>query len=103
MGDAAQLRKEGYTVDAVFGAGLVVASTRELREETVQMSKKAQGIGKFPIALEQRDAETISEALADAYLEGAESSDDQTQVVLMQGWAERAIARLARLRSLTMA
>ena len=101
MGDAAQLRKEGYTVDAVFGAGLVVASTRELREETMQMSKKAEGIGKFPIALET--ARHGSEALADAYLEGAESSDDQTQVVLMQGLAERAIARLAWLRSLTMA
>ena len=43
-----------------------------------------------------------SEALADAYLEIAENSDNQTQVVLLQGLAETAIARLAWLRSLTM-
>ena len=64
---------------------------------------KTEGIGKFPASLEQQDAETISETLADAYLESAESSDDQTQVVLLQGLAEKAIARLAWLRSLTTA
>jgi hypothetical protein len=68
----------------------------------MQISREAEGIGKFPASLEQRDAETISEALADAYLESAESSDDQTQVALHQGLAGRAIARLAWLRSLTM-
>jgi rubrerythrin len=75
----------------------------ELREETLQMSQEAAGIGKFPVSFERRDAETISESLADAYLESAESSDDQAQVVLLQGLAEKAIARLAWLRSLTMA
>ena len=83
--------------------GAAAARTRELLEETMQMSKKTEGIGKFPFSLEQRDSETISEALADAYLESAESSDDQTQVILLQGLAERAIARLAWLRSLTTA
>ena len=83
--------------------GAAAARTRELREETMQMSEKAEGIGKFPVSLEQRDAETISEALADAYLESAESSDDQSRVVLLQGLAERAIARLAWLRSLATA
>jgi rubrerythrin len=83
--------------------GAAATRTRELLEETMQMSKKAEGIGKFPVSLEQRDAETISEALADAYLDSAESSDDQTQVVLLQGLAERAIARLAWLRSVTTA
>jgi hypothetical protein len=81
--------------------GAAAARTRELREETMRMSGKVEGIGKFPVSLEQRDAETISEALADAYLESAESSDDQTQVVLLRGLAERAIARLAWFRSLT--
>jgi rubrerythrin len=83
--------------------GAAAVRTGELLEETLQMSKKTEDIGKFPVSLEQRDAETISEALADAYLESAENSDDQTQVVLLQGLAERAIARLAWLRSLTMA
>jgi rubrerythrin len=83
--------------------GTAATRTRELLEETMQMSGKTEGVGKFPASLEQRDAETISETLADAYLEAAENSNDQTQVVLLQGLAERAIARLAWLRSLTMA
>jgi len=83
--------------------GAAAARTRELVEETMQMSEKAAGIGRFPVSLEQRDAETISEALADGYLESAESSDDQSQVVLLQGLAGKAIARLAWLRSLATA
>lgn len=81
--------------------GAAAGRTRELLEETMQMSGKAEGVGKFSVSLQQRDAETISEALADAYLESAESAGDQSQVVLLQGLAERAIARLAWLRSLT--
>lgn len=83
--------------------GAVSARARELREETMQMSEKAEGIGKFPVSLEQRDAETISEALVDAYLESAESSDDQSRVVFLQSLAEKAIARLAWVRSLATA
>jgi rubrerythrin len=83
--------------------GPAAVRTRELLEETLQMSQETAGIGKFPVSFERRDVETISEALADAYLESAESSADQTQVVLRQGLAQRAIARLAWLRSLTMA
>jgi rubrerythrin len=83
--------------------GAAAIRTRELREETMQMSKKAEGIGSFPVWLEQRDSETISEALADAYLEAAENSNDQTRVAFLQGLAERAIARLAWLRLLTTA
>jgi rubrerythrin len=82
--------------------GAAATRTRELVEETMQMSKKADGIGKFPASFEQRDAETISEALADAYLESAEGSSDEIEVAMRQGLAERAIARLAWLRSLTM-
>lgn len=99
-----ELRLAAQLADLERGLGGAAATrTRELLEETMQMSKKTKGIGKFPVSLEQRDAETISEALADAYLESAESSDDQNQVVLLQGLAERAIARLAWLRSLAMA
>jgi rubrerythrin len=83
--------------------GTAAVRARELLEETMQMSRKTEGIGKFPASLGQRDAETISEALADAYLESAESSDDQSQVALLQGLAESAIARLAWLRSLMTA
>jgi hypothetical protein len=54
------------------------------------MSEEARGIGNFPATLEGRDAETISEALADAYLENAESSDDQRQVVVLQALAQQA-------------
>ena len=83
--------------------GTAATRTRELAEETMRMSGQTEGVGKFPALLEQRDAETISETLADAYLEAAENSNDQIRVVLLQGLAERAIARLAWLRSLTMA
>ena len=65
------------------------------------MSAQAAGIGRFPASLEQGDAETIAEALADAYLEGAESSDDPGRLESLQALAERAIARLAWLRALT--
>jgi rubrerythrin len=101
---ALELRLAAQLSDLERGLGEAAAArTRELREETLRMSGETAGIGKFPASFEQRDAETISEALADAYLESAESSDDQTQVVLLQGLAEKAIARLAWLRSLTTA
>ena len=101
---ALELRLAAQLADLERGlGGAAAARTRDLLEETMQMSKKTEGIGKFPASLEQQDAETISETLVDAYLESAESSDDQTRVVLLQGLAERAIARLAWLRSLTTA
>ena len=65
------------------------------------MSEQASGVGRLPPDLEQRDAETIAEALADAYLEGAESADDPDRLEFLQTLAERAIARLAWLRALT--
>jgi len=101
---ALELRLAAQLADLERGlGGAAAARTRDLLEETMQMSKKTEGIGKFSASLEQQDAETISETLVDAYLESAESSDDQTRVVLLQGLAERAIARLAWLRSLTTA
>ncbi|MGY3603980.1 MULTISPECIES: ferritin-like domain-containing protein [unclassified Bradyrhizobium] len=74
---------------------------RELREEAELMSARAAGFGSFPPALLQAtDAQAIAEALSDAYLDGAERSDDPARLELLQMLAERAIARLAWLRSL---
>ena len=64
------------------------------------MSAQAAGFGQFPADLEQADAETIAEVLADAYLEGAESSNEALRLELLQTLAERAISRLAWLRAL---
>ena len=74
---------------------------RELLQETTRMSAQAAGIGRFPANLEQCDAQTIAEALADAYLEGAENSVDPGRLESMQALAGYAIARLAWLRALT--
>lgn len=73
----------------------------DLAEEARSMSAQAEGIGRFPADLEQRDAETIAEALADAYLEGAEKSDDPGRLETLQALAGRSVARLAWLRSLS--
>jgi len=101
---ALELRLAAQLADLERGLDEAAATrTRELLEETMQMSGETEGVGKFPALLEERDAQTISETLADAYLEAAENSNDQTQVALLQGLAERAIARLAWLRSLTIA
>jgi rubrerythrin len=80
--------------------GPAATRTRELLDETMRMADQASHFGSFPGTLEQRDAQTIAEALADAYLEGAEASNDSIRVELLQRLAESAIARLAWLRSL---
>jgi len=73
----------------------------ELHQETVEMSALSIGFGRFPASLEQGDAQTIAETLADAYLDGAERSEDPGRLESLQALAERAIARLAWLRALT--
>ena len=73
---------------------------RELLQETKAMSAQATGFGRFPASLERADAQTIAEALSDAYLEGAEGAHDPERLQSLQTLAERAIARLAWLRSL---
>ena len=73
---------------------------RELRQQTTNMSGLAARVGRFPASLEQGDPEAIAEALADAYLDGAESSEDARRLEFLQTLAERAIARLAWLRAL---
>jgi rubrerythrin len=81
--------------------GPAAVRTRELREEAMRMAEDAADFGSFPASLEQRDAEFIAEALADAYLEGAERAGEAARVEALQGFAQKAISRLAWLRSLT--
>jgi rubrerythrin len=82
----------------LFGPAAV--RTRELIEKTMRMADEAGDFGNFPATLERRDPQTIAEALADAYLDGAERSHDAARVENLQGLAQRAISRLAWLRSL---
>lgn len=81
--------------------GAAAARARELLDETMEMADRAGSFGSFSGTLAQRDAEVIAEALADAYLEGAERSDDADRVQILQRLAEMAILRLAWLRSLS--
>jgi rubrerythrin len=101
--DAAVLERQlaGLLQQLDVGLDPVVARRmRELAEEARSMSVEAQGFGRFPASVAQRDAQTIAEALTDAYLEGAEGSDDPARLQSLQALAARAIARLAWLRSL---
>ena len=92
---AARLEQLEGALDPVQAARI-----RELANEARLMSSQADGFGRFPRSLEQRDAETIAEALTDAYLEEAERAGDQDRVDQLQGMATKAIARLAWLRSI---
>lgn len=83
--------------------GPAAARTRELVQKTMAMADEVGDFGAFPGALQQRDAQTIAEALADAYLDGAERSGDAQKVEALQRLAEKAISRLAWLRSLAAA
>lgn len=80
--------------------GPAATRTRELIDQTMRMADEAGDFGSFAGALEQRDAQTVAEALADAYLHAVENSDDQASIEVLQASAEKAIARLAWLRSL---
>lgn len=80
--------------------GTAATRTRELLDQTMGMADEVDGFVRLPAELEKDDAQTVAEALVDAYLDGAERSDDQTRVEALQGLAEKAIARLAWLRSL---
>jgi rubrerythrin len=74
---------------------------RELAQEALRMSVVAMGFGSFPPSVAQSGAQTMAEALADAYLEGAEVSSDIARLETLQILAGSAIARLAWLRSLS--
>ena len=82
-------------------AGASAARARQLLLETTGIVEEAKGFGRFPSNLAQGDDQEIAEALADAYLEGAETARDPARLESLQKLAERAIARLAWLRSLT--
>jgi rubrerythrin len=82
-------------------SGPAVVRVRELRDETAGMADVATEVGRFPASLEDKDALEIAEALVDSYLDGAERSDDAARTEVLQQMAERAIARLAWLRSLS--
>lgn len=81
--------------------GPAAARIRDLRQQTIEMADAAAGFGSFPASMERKGPLEIAEALVDGYLEGAERSSDPAQLENMQRLAERAIARLAWLRSLT--
>lgn len=84
---------------------LQVASRRrahELCAETAKMSAGAAGLGSFPAVLQGADAQTMAEQLIDAYLDGAERSDNAASVEVLQALAARAISRLAWLRALSV-
>ena len=62
---------------------------------------RLQGSDDFPPALNRAMPKPSQRLSADAYLDGAESSDDPGRLESLQALAERAIARLAWLRALT--
>lgn len=96
-----ELRLAAQLADLARGLEEPAATrTRELFDQTMGMADETGGIGGLPGGLEQRDAQTIAEALADSYLDGAENSDDQARVEALQRLAQKAIIRLAWLRSL---
>jgi rubrerythrin len=91
-----ELRLAAHLADAECCLqGAAAARARELLDETMEMADRAGSFGSFSGALERRNAEVIAEALPDAYLEGAERSDDAERVQILQRLAERAILKLA--------
>jgi rubrerythrin len=80
--------------------GPAAKRAQELQDETIAMANNAVTLGGFPAKLEEGDALTIAEALADGYLNAAEGAGDPARLETWQALAERAIGRLAWLRSL---
>lgn len=74
---------------------------RDIRQQAIEMADAAAGVGSFPASMERKGPLEIAEALVDGYLDGAERSSDADQLERLQQLAERAIARLAWLRSLS--
>ncbi|GMP02425.1 ferritin-like domain-containing protein [Bradyrhizobium sp. TM239] len=81
-------------------SGPAAVRTRDMRQQTIAMADAAAGLGSFPASMERKDPLEIAEALVDGYLDGAERSSDAAHLESMQHLAERAISRLAWLRSL---
>jgi rubrerythrin len=102
--DAGTLERRLEVLLADLERSLTSASAdraRELWQDTKAMSTEVAGFGRFPASLQESDAQTIAEALTDAYLEGAERVTDPARLESLQKLAARAIARLAWIRSLS--
>lgn len=82
-------------------SGPAAIRARDIGHEATEMADAAADFGSFPLATEQRDSLEIAEVLVDSYLDGADRSDDAARVEVLQRLAERAISRLAWLRSLS--
>jgi len=82
-------------------SGAAAVRTRDMRREAAGMADEAAHVGSFPASVEAKDALEIAEVLADSYLDGADRADDSARVEVLQRLAERAISRLAWLRSLS--
>ncbi|TQF39375.1 hypothetical protein UNPF46_13345 [Bradyrhizobium sp. UNPF46] len=80
--------------------GPTAARIRDLRQQSIEMAAAAAGFGSFPASIERKGPLEIAEALVDGYLDGAERSNDSARLESLQRLAERAISRLAWLRSL---
>lgn len=81
--------------------GAAADRVRELQRETAAMAVEAEGAVLVNAPLDAADAPALAEALADAYLDGAERATDAEQLDRLQRLAEKAVARLAWLHSLT--
>lgn len=81
-------------------SGPAAVRARDIRQQTVEMADAAAGLGGFPATMEHKSPLEIAEALVDGYLDGAERSSDAAHLERLQQLAERAITRLAWLRSL---
>jgi rubrerythrin len=80
--------------------GSAAHRAHELAQESKHMSAAAAGFGRFLPEIKQCDPQMIAESLVDAYLEGAGAAAHADSLTSLQKLAERAIARLAWLRSL---
>jgi rubrerythrin len=81
-------------------SGPAAVRIQGIRQQSVEMAEAAAGLGSFPASMERKGPLEIAEALVDGYLDGAERSSDAAHLESLQQLAERAIARLAWLRSL---
>ncbi|TGN90253.1 rubrerythrin family protein [Bradyrhizobium yuanmingense] len=81
-------------------SGPAAVRLRDIRQQAIEMADAAAGVGSFPASVEHMGPLEIAEALVDGYLDGAERSSEAAHLERLQQLAERAIARLAWLRSL---
>lgn len=81
-------------------SGPAALRMRDIRQQAVDMADATTGVGSFPVSMERKGPLEIAEALVDGYLEGAERSSEAADLERLQRLAERAISRLAWLRSL---